>query len=321
MILLGYVFDIIVRNRCKQHVWSSDISKLYNQLHLNISALPYSSLLFHDSLDSNIEPEVWVMTRVWYGISSTGGQGGAAIIKLIGMAEAEDLSAVETLEKDRFVDDLLGGNETRGGVKLQVDGITTILGRGGFSLKFIIHSRIKPCEKASSDGKSVKLLGYKWSTKEDTLSPGFSELNLNKKVRGAKKPNDSPVVTCEDAVKLLSSVTITKRLVVSKVSEFFDPIGLFEPIKLQLKLEMRKLTGLAWDEEIPLEQQMKWRMLLANFVKLHELSAPRCVIPSDKDSVSKIRLLCISDAAEHAGGGAQQSMQEENSKMAHGAVL
>ena len=63
-------------------------------------------------------PEVWVMTRVWYGISSTGGQGGAAIIKLIGMAEAEDLSAVETLEKDRFVDDLLGGNETREGVKL-----------------------------------------------------------------------------------------------------------------------------------------------------------------------------------------------------------
>ena len=39
---LGYIFDIIVRNRCKQHAWSSDISKLYNQLHWEISALPYS---------------------------------------------------------------------------------------------------------------------------------------------------------------------------------------------------------------------------------------------------------------------------------------
>ena len=56
------------------------------------------------------------------------------------MAEAEDLKAVETLEKDRFVDNLLGGNETREGVKLQVDGTTTILGRGGFTLKFIINS-------------------------------------------------------------------------------------------------------------------------------------------------------------------------------------
>ena len=59
---LGYIFDIIVRNRCKQQSWSSDISNFYNQLHLDISALPYSLFLFHESLDANIEPEVWVMT-------------------------------------------------------------------------------------------------------------------------------------------------------------------------------------------------------------------------------------------------------------------
>ena len=52
------------------------------------------------------------MTWAWYGISSTGGQTGAAIIKLIEMAGKEDLRAVETLEKDSFVDDLLGGDET-----------------------------------------------------------------------------------------------------------------------------------------------------------------------------------------------------------------
>ena len=85
------------------------ISKLYNQLHLDISALPYSLFLFHNSLDPNIEPGVWVMTRAWYRISSTGGQAGSAIIKLIGLAGPEDQDAVETLENDRFVDDLLGG--------------------------------------------------------------------------------------------------------------------------------------------------------------------------------------------------------------------
>ena len=113
---LGYIFDILVRNRSRQNAWSSDISKLYNQLHLDISALPYSLFLFHSSLDPNIEPEVWIMTRAWYGISSTGGQAGAAIIKLVSMAGSEDQDAVETLEKDRFVDNLLGGSETREGV-------------------------------------------------------------------------------------------------------------------------------------------------------------------------------------------------------------
>ena len=244
------------------------------------------------------------MTVAWYGVTSTGSQAGCAIERVVQEGAEEYPMAVKCLTTRRYVDDLAPGAQTREERQTEEDQSLSLLGTKGLIVKYIVQSGEDPCEKASSDGKSVKLLGYKWSTKEDTLSPGFSELNLNKKVRGAKKPNDSPVVTREDAVKLLSSVTITKRLVVSQVSEFFDPIGLFEPIKLQLKLEMRKLTGLAWDEEIPLEQQMKWRMLLANFVKLHELSAPRCVIPANKDSVSKIRLLCISDAAEHAGGAA-----------------
>ena len=76
------------------------------------------------------------------------------------MAGIEDLSAVKTLEKDRFVDDLLGGNEMREGVNLQVYGTTTILGWGGFSLKLVVHSGVKLCYKASSNGETVKMLGY-----------------------------------------------------------------------------------------------------------------------------------------------------------------
>ena len=52
-------------------------------------------------------------------------------------------------------------------------GTTNILGRGDFSLKCIVNSRNKPCEKASSDGEAVKMLGYKWTTEPDLLSPGF----------------------------------------------------------------------------------------------------------------------------------------------------
>ena len=67
------------------------------------------------------------------------------------------------------MDNFLGGNEMREGVNLQVNGTTTLLGRGGFSLKFVIHSGVKPCEKASSDGERVKMLMYKWTTEPDLL--------------------------------------------------------------------------------------------------------------------------------------------------------
>ena len=53
----------------------------------------------------------------------------------------------------------------------------------------------------------MKILGYKWDSKNDILYPGFAELNLNKKVRGAKKASMLPVVTLEDAGRLLGSIT------------------------------------------------------------------------------------------------------------------
>ena len=299
---LGYIFDIIVRNRCRQHAWSSDISKLYNQLHLDVSALPYSLFLFHNSLDPGIEPEVCVMTRAWYGISSTGGQAGAAILKLVDFAREEDTEAVETLENDRFVDDLLGGEETIEGINKQVDGIVRMLSRGGFNLKFVVNSSVKPCEKASSDGETVKMLGYKWTTEPDLLSPGLGELNLNKKIRGSRKPNVLPINSREDAETLLRSVKLTRRTILSKVAELYDPCGVWEPIKLQMKLAMLPLKGLDWDEEIPSAEQEKWVNIIATFVELNEIQMPRCCIPPDDESESKIRLICLADAGEFAGG-------------------
>ena len=73
-----------------------------------------------------------LMTIAWYGKSSIGGQAGAAIVKLITLAGPEDQEAVQTLEKDWFVDDLLRGDETEEEVERQVHGTTNSLGKGGF---------------------------------------------------------------------------------------------------------------------------------------------------------------------------------------------
>ena len=61
-----------------------------------------------------------------------------------------------------------------------------VLSRGGFSLKFVVRSGEKPSEKASTDGETLKLLGYKWDSELDRLSPVLGELNMNKKQRGEK---------------------------------------------------------------------------------------------------------------------------------------
>ena len=115
----------------------------------------------------------------------------------------------------------------------------------------MVLSGRKPDIKASTDGETVKLLGYKWNTELDILYHGVSELNLNRKKKGTKKPNPHPVITKEDADKLLSQVSLTRRMIISKI-EIFDPLGLWEPIKLQLKLSSSELNSIPWDIRGPI---------------------------------------------------------------------
>ena len=136
----------------------------------------------------------------------------------------------------------------------------------------MVYSGREPGEKASPDGVHVKLLGYKWDSKKDILYPGFAELNLNKKVRGAKKSNFLLVVTLEDAGRLLNSVTLTRRMVVSIMAELYDPCGFWEPWKLQLKLMSQTLAGMDWDVHIRPEDQDLWKHQLSCFVDFPKLS-------------------------------------------------
>ena len=65
---------------------------------------------------------------------------------------------------------------------------------------------------------------------------------------------------------------------------------------------MLPLKGLDWDEKIPELEQARWSEILTTFDELNDIQMPRCCIPSSEVSVSKIRLICLSDAAEFAEG-------------------
>ena len=154
---------------------------------------------------------------------------------------------------------MLSGDQDEESRDRQIEAVKEVLKREGFSLKFVVQNGDKPSDKASSDGETMKLLGYKWDPEKDELSPGLGELNLNKKRRGEKKPNLEPVRTIQDAELLLASVKLTRSLIIGKISEFFDPCGFFEPIKLQMKLLTSSLKRKGWDEVLPDKDQIVWR--------------------------------------------------------------
>ena len=301
---IGTIPDIIIRNRTKPIGWASDISKMYNQLRLDKSAYPFSLFLFHESLSSEIEPDTYVMVRAWYGVVQTGQQAGYALDHLAEIGRVDFPLAPECIARDRYVDDILPGADSIQEVDEQISQVKQLLSRAGFSLKYVIKTGDIPDESASSDGETIKMLGYKWHTVQDTLHPGISELNVNKKIRGTQKPNPTPIVTEDDAESILKSASLSRRIIISKIAEFFDPVGLWEPMKLQLKLHSARLNSLPWDQKLSSEEENFWKTRLIQFVRFRDLSAPRCTIPPDSESSSGIRLICMSDAGASAGGAA-----------------
>ena len=299
---LGNIHDIIIRNRVKLFSWSSDISKLYNQLVLEPSAYPFSLFLFHESLDREVEPDVYVMLRAWYGVIQTGGQAGFALDKLADIGAKEYPLAKDCLKKDRYVDDILPGADTQEEAEEQILQVKNLLSKAGFVLKYVVKSGQIPEEKASSDGENIKILGYKWNTVADTIHPGIAEFNINKKIRGTQKPNKKPVINPEDAEEILKDTVLTRRIIISQTACLFDPLGLWEPIKLQLKLHSARLNNVHWDKKIDEAEQLFWKTKLPEFVRFGNLSARRCVIPAKHGASSGLRLICLSDAGKSAGG-------------------
>ena len=151
-------------------------------LHLDYSELPFSLFLYHTSMDGNIEPDVYLMTRAWYGVVPTGAQAAVAIRLLAELSSSDHPDTIEVLSKDIYVDDVNPGAKTEAGQDNQILSTQSVLQQGGFGFKYVVYSGREPGEKASPDGVHVKPLGYKWDSKKDILYPGFAELNLNKKV-------------------------------------------------------------------------------------------------------------------------------------------
>ena len=103
---------VLVRLRTKCAAWTTDVSKLYNMLHLTDSALLFPLFLFDPSLDSARTPKVWVMQRAWYGVTSTGNQSGVALEELASKLSESHPRAQEPLMADRYVDDIASGADS-----------------------------------------------------------------------------------------------------------------------------------------------------------------------------------------------------------------
>jgi hypothetical protein len=139
---IAKLVPILTRSRCHKYTWTSDISKLYNQLWLEEEDFPYSLVLYDDELDPDSKPQVYLMLRAWYGVVSTGGQALFSLRKL-----GEDNAVMYPLGSlvllvSSYVDDLLPGSNSKSEADQQVAETQELLAMAGFKVKFVIPIKI-----------------------------------------------------------------------------------------------------------------------------------------------------------------------------------
>ena len=74
---------------------------------------------------------------------------------------------------------------------------------------------------------------------------------------------------------------VTKRLVLSRVSSLYDPLGLIGPVVMLGKLLFQEAVRLklSWDAEVPPTLSDRWTNWLQTLYDIHKLRFDRCVVP------------------------------------------
>ena len=189
----------------------------------------------------------------------------------------------ETVLNAFYVDDLLKSVAPKDDAKRVVFDTKRVIKSAGFNLtKFVTNNnelldQIDVNERASEVKEIMpdmysRALGIKWQVCEDAF--------------------------CYRSKQADDSGAITRRLILSRVSAMYDPLGLISPIVLRGKMIFQEATklGLDWDDPVPDYLAHKWLSWRSSLDDLEKLSFQRCMIPEGfENGVAELHI--FSDAS------------------------
>jgi hypothetical protein len=160
----------------------------------------------------------------------------------------------EKMAKNFYVDNLLLDCASPDEARKMILEAKSIISKAGMKLREFVSSHQDALQGLSPDellpGDEPKLLGMNWRTKLDQFIFYLPKYDSTK---------------------------LTRRIILSVIASFFDPLGLFSPIFLQAKLFFQGLwsTKKAWDDELEEERIKEWRELTAKWNE-YSIKIPRC---------------------------------------------
>ena len=282
--VLGDIWELLMRFRGYRYGLVSDISKAYHSLKTGM-------------LEKHLRRVVWrhgkkgAVWRVYAFIVVAFGDRIVAVLLQIAIRITSevykdvDLVASNKLLSDMFVDDLTSGGELREvlrfmGNRNEVTGkrdgtMVQIMEKGGLHFKAMQRSGELDDDQLELLGGTV--LGIGWSSERDKFIFRFA---INVSPRKRKQPTEKDVTP--ETIHRLERAKLSKRICLSVVNSFYDPMGMLTPLTIILKVMLKRFFSkehnLGWDDDLDQELHGQWVNTLRMLVGV-KMEFDRSIMP------------------------------------------
>lgn len=230
------------------------------------------------------------LNTVTYGTVPASYLATACLKTLAEIYEKQYPQGAAAMARDFYMDDFLGGSETREGAVALLTQLVAMMDSVGMKLRkwssndikmiqtILPEDDIEVSSQLEIDGSLKKILGLYWEAKTDRLKFKESE--------GVSSNRD----------------TISKREILSDIASIFDPLGLVGPVVIRAKIMLQSLwrEKISWDDAIPAGMREEWLSYRNLLSALNSLSIPRKIAG---DLINgEVEIYGFSDASEVAYG-------------------
>ena len=284
--LTNSLVGVLTRFREERVAFMSDVESMFYQVLVRPSDCDALRFLWWPNGNLDQPPEEFRMRVHLFGGASSPSCANFALRKTAEDNKEEfDPVAIETVNKNFYVDDCLKSTATEAEAIHLSSQLRQLLAKGGFRLtKWISNSK----EVMESLPESERAVSLKELVFERTVVERALGLQWN-------------VVSDQFGFKIVvKERPFTRRGILSTVCSIYDPLGFAAPFVFQAKLFLQDLCRkkLDWDDVISEEDQKRWKAWLEDLLQLEKVVINRCLKPANFGKITSRQIHNFSDASQ-----------------------
>jgi len=304
--LTNNLIGILLRFRQQPVALSCDVEKMFHNFFVNAEDRDYLRFLWFTDQGTIKE---YRMTVHLFGATSSPAVATYCLRELAEACQEESPTAANFIKKNFYVDDGLVSVPNASEAIELVTKARKLCQYGNIRLhKFLSNDKevlreipdseraVKDVDLCSGTLPSQRTLGLEWSVENDLL---------------------------QFKANVIQQKSITRRGLLSMISQLYDPLGFLSPYTLIGKnlLQQVNKTNVKWDEQLDLNLKELWEKWSSDLNHIEDINIPRCMKPKDFGKVAHSELHHFSDASLNGIGACSYIRLVNEHNQVHTSLL